>query len=85
MPHAHINRVSYDTRVERRLFGSGEVLDPLAWDVHLYLALNGAVHDAAIAAVALVRQLRVVCTPNNPSQFHNPTSLIVRAIEACGG
>jgi hypothetical protein len=30
-------------------------LDPLAWDVHLYLALDGAVHDAAIAAWELKR------------------------------
>ena len=33
----------------RRLFGKGAPLDPLAWDVHMYLALNGAEHDAAIA------------------------------------
>jgi len=32
------------------LFGKGDRLDPLSWDVHAYLALNGAVHDAAIAA-----------------------------------
>lgn len=35
---------------ERRLGGVGEELDPLEWDVKMYLALNGAVHDAAIAA-----------------------------------
>jgi hypothetical protein len=34
----------------RRMGGVGEELDPLEWDVKLYLALNGAVHDAAIAA-----------------------------------
>jgi hypothetical protein len=39
----------------RRLRGKGDVLDPLAWDVHIYLALNGAVHDAAIAAWELKR------------------------------
>jgi photosystem II stability/assembly factor-like uncharacterized protein len=49
------NGVSYDARFERRLFGSGEPLDPLAWDVHLYLALNAAEHDAAIAAWELKR------------------------------
>lgn len=50
------NSVSYDPRFERRLFGSApEVMDPLAWDVHLYLALNGALHDAAIAAWELKR------------------------------
>ena len=35
---------------ERRLGGVGEELDPLEWDVKMYLALNGAVHDAAVAA-----------------------------------
>jgi hypothetical protein len=34
----------------RRIGGTGEVLDPLEWDVKMYLALNGAVYDAAIAA-----------------------------------
>jgi hypothetical protein len=35
---------------ERRIGGTGDVLDPLEWDVKMYLALNGAVHDAAVAA-----------------------------------
>jgi hypothetical protein len=35
---------------ERRIGGSGPELEPLEWDVKMYLALNGAVHDAAIAA-----------------------------------
>jgi hypothetical protein len=39
-----------DTRgFERRFRGTGPVLDPLEWDVKTYFALNGAVHDAAIA------------------------------------
>jgi hypothetical protein len=33
-----------------KLFGAGAPLDPLSWDVHVYLALNGAVHDAGITA-----------------------------------
>ena len=37
----------------RRLGGAGAVLDPLDWDLKLYLALNGAVHDAAICAWGL--------------------------------
>jgi hypothetical protein len=32
-----------------RIGGAGEPVDRLEWDVKLYLALNGAVHDAAIA------------------------------------
>jgi hypothetical protein len=50
------NHVSDSPDLERRLFGAGEPLDPLAWDVHVYLALNGAVHDAAIAAWELKRK-----------------------------
>ncbi|MEN8233918.1 MAG: vanadium-dependent haloperoxidase [Actinomycetota bacterium] len=33
-----------------RIGGAGEPVDRLEWDVKLYLALNGANHDAAIAA-----------------------------------
>ena len=44
------NQVADTNDFARKLFGKGPVLDPLSWDVHLYLALNGAEHDAAIAA-----------------------------------
>ena len=37
-------------RHNKRLGGRGRLLDDLEWDVKLYLALNGAVHDAAIWA-----------------------------------
>ena len=37
----------------RRFEGKGPMLDPLEWDVKLYLALNGALHDAAISAWGL--------------------------------
>jgi hypothetical protein len=50
------NSVSDSPAFVRRLFGNGEPLDPLAWDVHLYLALNGAEHDAAIAAWDIKRR-----------------------------
>jgi hypothetical protein len=40
----------------RRWRGRGEALDALAWDVRLYLALNGAVHDAAITAWGIKRR-----------------------------
>jgi hypothetical protein len=50
------NHVADDARLSRRLFGAGEELDPLAWDVHVYLALNAAVHDAGIAAWELKRK-----------------------------
>ena len=38
---------------ERRFRGEGPELDPLEWDVKTYFALNGAAHDAAIAAWGL--------------------------------
>ena len=37
----------------KRIAGTGSEVDRLEWDVKLYLALNGAVHDAAIAAWGL--------------------------------
>ncbi len=44
------NRVTGNAAAERRLEGTGPELDALEWDVRLYFALNGALHDAAIAA-----------------------------------
>ena len=37
----------------RRIGGQGPELTPLDWDVRMYFALNGALHDAAIAAWGL--------------------------------
>jgi len=54
------NTVADSPGFERRLFGKGDPLDPLAWDVHAYLALNGAEHDAAIAAWDLKRRTMTV-------------------------
>jgi hypothetical protein len=47
------NEVSDAPDFERRIGGESPVVDPLEWDVKTYLALNGAVHDAAIAAWGL--------------------------------
>ncbi len=44
------NQVSDDPDFERRFAGTGPLLSPLEWDVHAYVAINGALHDAAIAA-----------------------------------
>lgn len=49
------NTVSDDI-VEHRLWGEGESVDRLEWDVKLYFALNGAVHDAAITAWGVKRK-----------------------------
>ncbi len=44
------NEVTDSPGFVRRIGGRGKQLSPLEWDVKLYLALNGAVHDAAVAA-----------------------------------
>jgi len=43
------NSVADTPGFERRFRGTGPVLDPLEWDVKTYFAINGALHDAAIA------------------------------------
>jgi hypothetical protein len=47
------NLVSDELAPNLRVGGRGPVVDRLEWDVKLYFALNGAVHDAAIAAWGL--------------------------------
>jgi len=47
------NAVSDALAPNLRIGDTGPVVDRLQWDVKLYLALNGAVHDAAIAAWGL--------------------------------
>ena len=47
------NEVSDSPGLARRIGGRGPEVDRLEWDVKLYLALNGAVHDAAVAAWGL--------------------------------
>ncbi len=44
------NAVTEQLGDDLRIGGAGEPVDALEWDVKLYLALNGANHDAAIAA-----------------------------------
>ena len=44
------NFVSDDPRSQKQIGGTGSVLNALEWDVKIYFAINGAVHDAAIAA-----------------------------------
>ena len=47
------NAVSDELAPNLRMGGAGPTLERLQWDVKLYLALNGAVHDGAIAAWGL--------------------------------
>lgn len=53
-PPGHWNSIANEVvdspGFERRIGGVGEELDPLEWDTKMYLALNGAVHDAAVTA-----------------------------------
>lgn len=44
------NYVSDHPELERRFMGEGPELDPLEWDVKGYLAMGGAMHDAAVSA-----------------------------------
>jgi hypothetical protein len=44
------NYVSDHPLLEKRLAGRGPVLDDLEWDVKVYLAMGGAMHDVAIAS-----------------------------------
>lgn len=75
------NDVSDALRAEqRKLFGQGEPVGRLEWDVKVYLALNGALHDAAITAwsikrhtesarpIALVRNLAHLGQSSDPSR-----------------
>jgi hypothetical protein len=47
------NTVSDELGNARRIGGRGRAVDRLEWDVKLYFVLNGAVHDAAVAAWGL--------------------------------
>lgn len=44
------NQITEYPGFERRFQGTGPELDELEWDVKVYLALNGGLHDAAVAA-----------------------------------
>ncbi|TVQ33324.1 MAG: hypothetical protein EA376_03035 [Phycisphaeraceae bacterium] len=51
-PPGHWNEIANEVAdypgFEKRIGGVGPIVDDLEWDVKLYLALNGAVHDSAI-------------------------------------
>jgi hypothetical protein len=53
-PPGHWNTIANDVsdsrELELRIGGEGAEVDRLEWDVKLYFTLNGAVHDAAVAA-----------------------------------
>jgi hypothetical protein len=49
------NYVSDHSLLVKRIGGTGPVVDDLEWDVKMYFALNGALHDAACAAWSVKR------------------------------
>jgi hypothetical protein len=70
------NDVADHPLTTRQLFGGGAPLDPLAWDVHVYLALGGAVHDAAVTAWETKRRytaLRPISTVRYLAQLGQST------------
>ncbi len=76
------NEVSDAPSAEHRFEGAGPALDRLAWDVRLYLAIGGAVHDAAITAweikraettvrpISLVRAMGALGQSSDPAGEH---------------
>jgi hypothetical protein len=59
-PPGHWNKIANDVSEHpmfaRRINGMGAAIDPLEWDVKVYLALNGGMHDAAIVAWGIKRR-----------------------------
>ncbi|MCC7373216.1 MAG: vanadium-dependent haloperoxidase [Verrucomicrobiales bacterium] len=49
------NGISDHPDFQKRIGGTGPVLDDLEWDVKLYFALNGSLHEAACTAWAIKR------------------------------
>ncbi len=72
------NLVSDELSPNLRIGGQGPTVDRLDWDVKLYFALNGAVHDAAIAAWGLkgyydsVRPISMIRYMGGLGQSSNP-------------
>jgi hypothetical protein len=76
------NGVSDAPEFEHRIGGQGPEVDRLEWDVKLYFALNGAVHDAAIAAWGLkgrydsvrpISMIRYMGSRGQSSDPHGPS------------
>ena len=76
-----LNHVSDDPRLEKRIGGSGPIVDDLQWDVKAYLALGGAMHDAAISAWSIkgyydyVRPISAIRALAARGQSSDPTTL----------
>ena len=82
------NLVSDELDPDLQIGGTGSQVGRLEWDVKLYLALNGAVHDAAIAAwglkghydssrpISLIRYMGILGQSSDPGgPSYNPEGL----------
>ncbi len=73
------NAVADSPGFDRRIGGAGTEVDRLEWDVKTYFALNGAAHDAAIAAWGLkahynsVRPISMIRHMGGLGQSSDPT------------
>ena len=77
-------QISDSPRFEKRIGGTGPMLDELEWDVKAYFALSGAVHDAGVAAwshkgwydtarpITAIRYLGTIGQSSDPDDPHCP-------------
>lgn len=86
-PPGHWNKIFNENvtdhpLVEKRLFGEGDPVGALEWDIKTYLALNGAVHDAAVAAWGVkgyydsarpITHIRYMCERGQSSDPQGPS------------
>ncbi len=94
------NSVSDTLDPDLRIGGAGPVVDRLEWDVKLYLALNAANHDAAVAAwgskayydyvrpISMIRymgELGQSSDPNGPAYHPDGLPLVPGMIEVVTG
>lgn len=77
-----VNYVEDYPGFERRVGGIGPVLPALEWDVKAYLVLNGALHDAAVAAWGIkgyydssrpISTIRYMCDRGQSSDPNGPS------------
>jgi hypothetical protein len=74
------NQVQDSPGFQRLIGGQGPELDPLEWDVKTYFALNGAAHDAAVAAWGLkghydsVRPISMIRYMGGKGQSSDPSA-----------
>lgn len=84
------NELADHPETVRKIGGKGDVVDALEWDVKVYIALNGALHDAAIGAwasknyydssrpVSLIRYMASLGESSNPTgPSYHPDGLLL--------